>query len=332
MSGGDHDAPIHAIGTTLEARGWTIRKLTAGAAGWSSSASLAKDTVSGVLRFRPKIALFAGSLGPAGVVSGARVPYVLLRPQPHGLPGPLGSAVVRRARALIVDRWAQGRAWVRRFGSARVVQIAPGLDLADHPLGDREEARVALGLDGQQRMLGLISDLDDTAQLSLLDGVYRAHPGVGMLVSGEGAQSVRVNAMTVAARPSAPVVPVGARSTATDLVTACAATIGLDLDLPAEPPATTRPAASMNFLVQGRRLVTIAGEAATPLLDLYPADRRAVHIARPTGDGVRAAIAAALEAEQTLGPLPPEEIAEVRRALDATTWPDRVADVVEACA
>ena len=325
-------APADKLAKELPRLGWSIQRVTAPA---GSTIRLVSDTAAAVSSFKPTIGLLIGDVpGAARVLRVFRIPYVCtgvtITPAEAGGEGARGSdsrrAMLRRARAVMVSRWANARAIADAYGSVRVVHVASGLNLARHPIGPREEALAALRLPPRQRLLGLITAVDGRSQVELLSKGYRLEPGVGLVVSGEEASSRQVEALQMTARPSAPVIVVGPRAPATDLLTACAATVGLDLDR-AGPGESAG-----HFLVQGRRVVTVAGEDATPLLDLYPAERRALHVARPTEDGITDALRAALVAEAELGPIPSDDVDHARYQLDRETWPQRVADVVDACA
>lgn len=305
----------------LRSRGWTIDVVPT----HGGAPRVAVRTSTRALRARPRAALVHGSaLAAGGVLAALRVPFVVLADPTEAPINAAQAAILRGAAAVIVDHWAQGLALSAKVGSLKVVTAVPGIDLSVHPLGPQSDALNALGLSAEQRMGGVISGPE--AQLDLLDPIYRQHPGVGWLIAGGEPILSRVRAMQLTTRPSSPIRPMGDRSPATDLITACAARVGLDLDRPGPGDG------AYTFVAQGRRLVTIAGENATPLLDLYPPELRVVHIVRPTEEGVRAGLAAAWAAEDNLGPLPASAVDEARRQLDRDGWPRRIGDVVEACA
>ena len=316
--------------TTFDSLGWTTQAVDARSVSWPWAARFALNTAKAVVRFRPDVALLLGAeaAAAAAVLAPLSIPYVVLANKKSpacGAQKPDVGLMLRRAHAVIVPRWRDGRILADRYGSLSVVTVVDGLSLGNQPRGDKAEALKALGLFPQQRMAGVIGSLGDHTRLDLLAGSYRAIAGLGIFVAGDGPGLDLINAMTVAARPSSPVVAVGPRSPAVDLTTACASTVGLDLE--ASGPGD----GILVFLAQGRRVVTIAGEDATPLLDLFAPELRAVHVARPTEDGVRDGLAAVLEAESTLGPLPAAAVEQARYLLDADTWPRRIADVLQAC-
>ncbi len=315
-------------------RGWQLQPVPVrDGLQFGTAARTAARLAAAIRRFGADIALLDGSEGSlmpaATVLLVARVPYVMLADRELSvrcrLPW-IAARVFRSARAVVVSEWSHRRALVDRYGAMRMVEIDPGLPLDEHPLGERREALEVLGLAPHQRMLGMISPLDERTRLSLLDSTYRNQPGLGLLVTGEGPLVDRLQAMAASTRPSSPVRLVGPASPATRLITACACWVGIDLE------ASGPGVGARILLAQGRRLVTTAGEDATPLLDLYPAEARAVHIVSPTESSFRAGLMAALEAERTLGPLLLADVRQARRQLDAARYAHRIADVLEACA
>ena len=269
------------------------------------------------------VLLAANAISVAAALRAMKIPYAVWIPPEMDVAHSANGAGWRSAEAVIVSKWSQGRALAATHGSLRVTQVFPGLDLGVLPLGDRRQAQAALGLAAHSRWLGLIAP--DRESLALLDEVYRSHPGVGLITSAENTALDRIQAMIATARPSSPVLPVAPRSPATDLVTACIAEVGVDLQQPDPGPG------ALTFLAQGRRIVSVAGDNALPLSDLYPPARRAVHVAAPTPASVRAAVTAAMAAHAELGPLPDAEVTEARAQLDRATWSNRIADVLATC-
>lgn len=314
VSQGPLPAEIDRLTSEAPRPGWKVRH----------SQGLAKTTVA-LLRFRPDLCVLFEP-GAATTIAAQTKPYVVWGPSIPAIKSSAARRIVTNARAVIVGEWSTARRLAAIFGSIRAVTVQPGLALADHPIGPRTEALEALGLAPHQRMIGLIGDLDDEMALELLDPTYRRRPGVGLLITGDGPKLSKIHAMSAATRPSSPVMPVGPRSTATNLITACASTIGIDLATPGPGPG------ALYLLAQGRRVITIAGEDATSLVDLYPASSHAVTIAEATADGVHIAIETALDAEHRLGPLSESAIHAARDQLDARTWARRFADVLQACA
>ncbi len=314
---------LEALRSTLLDLGCAVRAVT--------GARVVLNTTRQAVSFRPDVALLLGlSVGPAVVLAALHIPYVvwvgtdLSRSGLDSMPV-AKRTVLQQAAAVAVDRWSDARALAKQAGALKAVEVSTGVRLDQQPIGPRTEALAALGLPADRQLAGIITDLGPKSRIDLLLDAYRSMPGVGLLVSGEGPQLDRVRAMQMTARPSAPVIPVGPRGPATDLLVACAATVGIDLEVPG-PGDGARA-----FLAQGRRVVTTAGEDATALLDLYSPALRAVHVIRPSGAALREGLAAALDAETDLGPVPDADVDRARHRLARESWPARMIDVLTAC-
>ena len=93
--------------------------------------------------------------------------------------------------------------------------LAAGLDLTNLPLGERGQARAALGLPEGMKVLGLVGPLDPATHLETLSLAHRHLAGVALLVAGDGPAEGTLFAMANATRPSSPVIHVGPLTPAT---------------------------------------------------------------------------------------------------------------------
>ncbi len=180
--------------------------------------------------------------------------------------------------------------------------LRPGFDLETLPLLPREEARAALGLEPRQRVAVLTGPLLDDVRVDLLALAHRKVPGLALVVVASGTQLPVVRAMTVATRPSSPV-----------------------LILPEEPAALGAALGAGDLglaLAEGRfgaesELYAAAGlpQVAFPHVELEARDFVYVSPRHPTEAGLLEALEEALD-----GPRP---AAASTSALRARLGPDR---------
>ncbi|MCA9555650.1 MAG: hypothetical protein KC933_36810, partial [Myxococcales bacterium] len=213
----------------------------------------------------------------------------------------------------------------RLAGVEEMELLAAGLDLTNLPLGERGQARAALGLPEGMKVLGLVGPLDPATHLETLSLAHRHLAGVALLVAGDGPAEGTLFAMANATRPSSPVIHVGPLTPATRVITACAADVALTLT---EGRLSEE---SWALAALGRRQVVFPAEGTDGVAALYP-EHRTVFEASPEQAPLQFVLQAALQEEATQGALPDAAVASVRRRLDAATRWARLAERVVECA
>lgn len=338
-----------ALSNTLEARG---HRVDFARAPWRHASkrrelALAADVTRRAITSKVDVAYVEGTHRTSAVtaaLTAAKIPYVLgvdravlaapaangtetaLVPQRLPITVELCRQAVRlsmkNARATVVPDRGIARHLHQETGVPTATIAEDGLDLSRLPLGARDEARRALRLPEGTRFVALIADLTSDLPYELLLFAHRATAGTGLLVAGDGPGANQIGAMTVATRPSAPVIHVGPKSEAVALAVACAADVGLTLT--ANAPETRL------FAALGRRQVMFDAPEAADVARLYPA-HDTVFTAPPVADALAEATRRAIATEREAGPLPFWAVEAARKGLGRTRA-DRIADQLESCA
>lgn len=263
--------------------------------------------------WRPEVGVLSFSAGQLPRALSLRAPYLAwaeAAPRAeHRVAQASLTTLGAGAEALLCPSGALGEALADRYRLPRVELIEPGLDLNEAPLGPRAEALAVLGAPPRQRFAACLSELAEAEQLAPLALAQREVPGLGLLITGMGPQRSRVRAMELATRPSSPVIHLGPSTPATRVLAACACTIGVDV--------SPSQAGARLLAAQGRRLVVLDGPELPRLQALYPPLLCPLFVARPEPRSLRHAIQQALDAEERLGPLPPDTVTAARQQLDA---------------
>lgn len=294
-----------------------------------------------ILKERPDVAyvrLSASTSAVPAVLTGLRVPYVLelngrildeldnlgRPPLAIGLVTVNLGLAVRGAKSLVGVSEKIGQHAVDRLGAREVSIIPNGADLEVATPGDREAAKRALNLPAEMRFLTMVGSLAPELRLDLLAEAHRKVTGTALLVVGDGPQADFIQAMRAATRPSSPVIFLGPRphEEAVLAIRAGHACINVrDGDLGMR---------GLEYAAVGRRQIAFEVEDSDRLRDLYPEESKAVLLVKERSPGaLRIAIEEALEAEETLGPLPEEAIALARATIGWDHTARQVAQVLE---
>lgn len=295
-------------------------------------------------RRRPEIAhviVHPGTLGvpTALAASGTSVVLEVDRPLFDEHPDPRDPSVHLRREALRAAA-RSARAFVARrpdlavqvethtgIRGVRVLfEAARGLDLdamAPSPAG---AAKRALGLLEAQRFFTLAAPLDDDLALEPLMFAHRRVPGAGLLVAGRGPGEAAVTAMSVATRPSSPVVLLEDGPEPRRLAIA-ASDVGLSLRRGA-PGGETWAYAAM-----GRRQVAFDHPDLDRIDGWFPGETAVIRCPEPSADALRRSMIAALDEARTRGPLsgPGIETARTALAADARPLTAQIREVYVAC-
>lgn len=329
---------LDAVAAAASQAGHEARVVRPGASGGRArEAALAAKVAKQALLWRPQVAVLEASpyvWAAAAPLRAARIPYLVWTPGPEafeaaGERGPLfentQGGACRAAAALLVGSDLAAEALARGTGVEDMELLQQGVDLELLPLGDRAEAKAALRLPPDRRVIGLVGDLHPYTQLDLLSLAHRKIPGLSLLVAGEGPLAGAIFAMSASTRPSSPVVHVGPLSPATRVLTACASDVGLALDSRGLSPE------SWNFAALGRRQVTYEVPGTDTLAATYP-DHRTVFAAPAHPESLREVLVHALQEELEVGPLPEAAVQTARRQLDASTRWTRLIERTVQCA
>lgn len=339
-----HDVTLLAPGLEAPAPGVTrIRPSRRSHPGVRLEAELARLTVEHALRHRPDIAYVrlspTSSLVPLSL-SALSIPIVLelngrildeLRERKRGalavrVARRSLSRVVRLSRALVAVEPRIATHAERELGARETTVIENGADLDVATPGDREEACRALGLDADRTHLVLAGTLGPELRLDLLVDAHRSLDGVTLVVVGDGPGRATVEAARTLAGSSSPIVVLGAvpHEHAILAIRAADACVNVrDGDLGMK---------CLEYAAVGRRFATFRVEGAERLERLYPG-LSAVHLVEErSARALSQAIARALEAEATFGPLPSEAVLAARRSLGWEHTAKRIAEVLSACA
>lgn len=229
---------------------------------------------------------------------------------------------MKNARATVVPEAAIAEHLLRETGVMGALVTDDGIDLTRLPLGGRTDARLALGLPEGTRFVALVADLTEDLPYELLLFAHRATAGTGLLVAGDGPGARQIGAMSIATRPSAPVIHVGPKTEGVALAVACAADVGLTLT--PEAPETRLYAAL------GRRQVMFEGPDAARVARLYPT-HDTVFAAHRTAESLAEATRRAIATEREAGALPFWAVESARKQL-AKSRTERIAEQIESCA
>jgi glycosyltransferase involved in cell wall biosynthesis len=228
--------------------------------------------------------------------------------------------VVGLSRALVAVEPKIGRHAESELGARRVVVIENGADLDRARPGDRQEARRALGLDPKGRYLAFTGTLVPELRLDLLLSALSDLEGIALIVAGGGPQT---NVLEDAKQKivALGVVPHERAILAIRAADVCVNVRDGDLGMKC-----------FEYAAVGRRLVTFDVEGAERLAALYPG-LNAIHLVKTrSAEALKAAIARALEAEATEGPLPAAAIEEARKRIGWDHTARRIAEVLARCA
>ncbi|MEM1023413.1 MAG: hypothetical protein AAF627_05230 [Myxococcota bacterium] len=201
------------------------------------------------------------------------------------------------------------------LGIRGVEVLRSGFDLEALPLLSREEGRRLLGLDARQRVALLTGPMSQDRPVELLALAHRKVPGLTLLVVASGPRLPVLRAMTVATRPSSPVIILPEQPAALGAALA-AADVGLALDRQRWGPES--------------ELYAVAG---LPQVAFHPPGKENpgfvfASVERPSEDGLIEAIERALEL-----PVPdPTQVARVRTQLGPHRPLDQIERLLRACA
>ena len=275
---------------------------------------------------RPDIAYVRISASSSGVVASlgfAKVPVVL------ELNGPIldemnrmgrGPGIVETAKGVLRQVVAQSEGVVvplpsvgvhaeEALGAREVYLVENGADLTNATPGDRSEARAALNLPVEQRIISAVGNLAPELRFDLLAEAHRKTPGVTLLIMGDGAQRPFIEAMKMTTRPSSPVLFLGRRPHEEAVQAVRAADVCINMR---DGCLGTK---SLEYSAVGRRQVAFETEGSERIAALYEG-LSATHLVKErTAEAVRDAINNALSAEKNLGPLPDDAIASAREVL-----------------
>jgi glycosyltransferase involved in cell wall biosynthesis len=217
--------------------------------------------------------------------------------------------VVAQSRGVVVPLPSVGEHAKDALGAQRIFLVENGADLVNATPGDRLQAREALNLPADGRIISAVGNLAPELRLDLLAEAHRKTAGVMLLVVGDGAQRPFIEAMQMTTRPSSPVVFLGRRPHAEAVSAVRAADVCINMR---DGCLGTK---SLEYAAVGRRQVAFETEGSERIAALYEGLEASHLVKERSGSAVRQAIENALEAEKTLGPLPDEAIQEARNVL-----------------
>ncbi|MFO0722378.1 MAG: glycosyltransferase family 4 protein [Myxococcota bacterium] len=344
----DLDAPhggarhVQAVCGALAKAGHTVRLLARGGgaipgvgrpqvpkvpAGARLEAVLAALIAKEAVFHRPDVAyvrISASTSATVAALSLARIPVVLelngpileelsrrqRSPQAIALARASLQAAVWQARSVVAASENVGRHAREALAATQVEVVLNGVDLEIALPEDRASARRFFELPEGPRFLVLVGTLVQELRLDLLAEAHRKLPGVGLLIVGDGPQAAFVDAMSVAARPSSPVLFTGAVPHPVAIRAIAASDVALNVrdgDLGMK---------GLEYAAVGRRQVAFEMPGSARLEGLYPPELEAVHLVKERSvPALRAAIVAALAAEERQGPLPKPAIDAARAQL-----------------
>jgi glycosyltransferase involved in cell wall biosynthesis len=264
--------------------------------------ALAARAAKAVALFRPDVAWV--EIGPdnvpmAAAIAAARIPLVLAFESSARSIEEAGIGLVASTLAAkrTVARSDEVASHAKERLGAKTVEILPQvIDLGELEPKDRDEAKRALGIPKEQRVVALAGSLDEEQRLDLLAEAHRRLAGIALLVAGDGPGAMFVQAMSITARPSSPVLDLGDGSPKAREIAIGAA----DVCVSARTRASGRE--SLEYAALGRRQALLFG--IKTLEQLYP-NLGAAHVAsEPTPIAFAHAIGQALEEEAKRGALP----------------------------
>ncbi len=225
--------------------------------------------------------------------------------------------VVAGAEAVVAVEAKIGRHAESALGARKVVVIENGADLDAATPGDREEAKRVLGLDLRTKYVAFTGTLVPEQRFDLLLEAHAKMKSFTLLIAGDGPQAALLK--------NAPVVHLGVvpHATAISALRAAHACINVrDGDLGMK---------CFEYAAVGRRFVAFKYEGTERLEKLYPG-LDAVHLVEErSASGLARGIAAALHAEETRGPLPPEAIEKARATIGWDHTARQIAEVLASC-
>lgn len=283
------------------------------------------------------VVLHPGSFGVAAALRATGIPVVLEVAAPLTSPG-VGrtSPALRRERwraalrpgaALVVQSAAVARQLEATLGVRGARVLHDGLDLTHLEPLEADAAKRVLGLLPAQRFFALTGPLTDELAWGPLMFAHRRVAGAGLLVAGSGPGEDAVAAMSVATRPSSPVILLEDRPEAQRHAIA-AAEVGLAVHPSAPGPAALRYAAL------GRRVVAFDHPDLDRVDAAFPGESPVVRLPAPDGPpeaglrsgaapaepppgaaALRTAMETALEVQRVHGPLSPDRLRAFRAEL-----------------
>lgn len=234
------------------------------------------------------------------------------------------ASAARSASALVVRSEAMAAHLEREVGIRGAQVLTTGPDISSLAPIPREAAKQRLDLPRDRRYLALCAPLGPTVRVDLLAHAHRRVPGVGLLVLGAGPGLSTINAMTVATRPSSPVIRLPEQPAA--LVAAiCAAEVTLALREDALGEE------SLLYAGLGRRQVGLPTVDPSAVEAFFPEERAWIAAAASSDSALLRAIEEALDAEERRPPLSITG-AEALRMSTAGGPEHKLVEVLEACA
>lgn len=234
---------------------------------------------------------------------------------------------IARSRAVVAASDNVGRYATEELNAGNVVVIPNGADLDVATPGDKLAARRELKMPERGKVVTMVGTLVPELRLDLLSEAHRKLPGTALLVAGDGPKADMLEAMAMTTRPSSPVVYIGPVPHEKAILAIRAADVCVNVrdgDLGMK---------GLEYAAVGRRQVAFRMEGSDRLAALYPPELAAVHLVdERSGIALRKALEDALDAEERLGPLPPEAIEKARAKLGWVDKAERVAALLEKCA
>lgn len=251
-----------------------------------------------------------------------RVPYVLFLDDNfrghRGRPADRATwtAAAQAAAWVVVTSEQIGHEVAQVLSLRQTMLMSPGVDLEQLPLADQSEARVALGLSPAGTVLTWLGPLEADAHLDVLALTHRHLAGTTLLIAGSGSNDGMIAAMTLATRPSSPVIPIGPDTPAVSVTAGLAATVCITQTLDA----------AERLLALGRRVVCWPNDEIEALGGLVPG-KQVVFVAQPNSDSLQAALQSALDADKN-SPLSEEDVKAMRESLGQSGLGARIAQVM----
>jgi glycosyltransferase involved in cell wall biosynthesis len=230
---------------------------------------------------------------------------------------------VRLSRALVAASPALADHAQHELGARRIEIVGNGVELEVAVPGDRGAARRALGLPEELRLVTLVGTLTPELRLDLLAEAHRKLPGVGLLIVGDGAGSDFVKAMSVASRPSTPVLHLGAQPHPVAIQAIQAADVCVNVH------DTDLALKGLEYAAVGRRQVCFRVAGAERLEQLYPGLEAVRLVDERSPAALAEALLSALRAERTQGPLPDAAVTLARRELGWERKAERLLEVLD---
>jgi len=217
--------------------------------------------------------------------------------------------VIAQSEGLVVPLPSVGVHAEEALDAHQVFLVENGADLRNARPGDMAEARTALDLPQEQRIISAVGNLAPELRFDLLAEAHRKTPGIMLLIVGDGAQRPFIEAMQMTTRPSSPVVYLGRRPHDEAVLAVRSADVCINMR---DGCLGTK---SLEYAAVGRRQVAFNTEGSERIAALYEGLQATHLIEERTAVAVRGAIDSALAAQKQHGPLPTKAIEHARSVL-----------------